>query len=315
LASPAVLPRPLLLERTDLLPPPALTAVVDPPGRFALIAGADAASAQVAQAAHATQAVHAAQAAHASKSVVFSNGRRLTASSGSRESEGRGSRSGGAGGPGGSAGGSFVLRRASSVGAGRAQAAEPLLLSLAALDGLAEPQAPLAASVAGVLGCQQHPNQASLTDATDAAAEVVWATLPGATDVKGLVAELAAAAASAPTPSARFRGDRAMRGADKGSEAAEDSWWDVGSSSTEAEGGAAEGDGEESDGFCGLVLEASELRGAARPSILPGGVEVRYREAYLTRAEFQRLFCMSKRDFYRLAKWRRIELKRSTDLF
>jgi tetratricopeptide (TPR) repeat protein len=73
-------------------------------------------------------------------------------------------------------------------------------------------------------------------------------------------------------------------------------------------------DKEVNDGFDGVVVPVEGLRGLA--STFPDGVNPRYREAFLSDIEFQQLFNnMTKKQFYSLAKWRRLDIKRSLKLF
>ena len=70
------------------------------------------------------------------------------------------------------------------------------------------------------------------------------------------------------------------------------------------------------DGFEGLVLPLAALRGAAAAaaSATPG-YDAKIREAYLSAAEFESTFGMTKAAFFKLPKWKRGELKKKAELF
>jgi hypothetical protein len=73
-------------------------------------------------------------------------------------------------------------------------------------------------------------------------------------------------------------------------------------------------DDDENDGYNGFVFPSIELKGLA--SCCSDDVNPKYKEAFLSKSEFKQLFeNMSKKSFYGLAKWRRLDMKRGLKLF
>ena len=73
-------------------------------------------------------------------------------------------------------------------------------------------------------------------------------------------------------------------------------------------------DDDENDGYNGFVFPSVELRKGL--AFCSDDVNPKYKEAFLSKSEFKQLFeNMSKKSFYELAKWRRLDMKRGLKLF
>ena len=66
------------------------------------------------------------------------------------------------------------------------------------------------------------------------------------------------------------------------------------------------------DGADGMVYPYSALKA---PGPYPDGINLAYREAYMTAAEFTSVLGVSKTGFYASPKWKRTQLRKNTGLF